>query len=498
MFKLIQFFNSRIVLLFIIITTVLLHVAFLDMPPKSMHLWRQANTLSMTRNFYEEGMDPFKPRVDNRFDTDGITGSQFPSFEIILAKLYQFTGEQYWVQRSYCLLLHLFGIFGIFLLAKQLTFNRLIANLAAWTYAWSPMLFYYAITALPDDMALPASIFGLYFFLKWFEKWVVMESKSAIEMLLCLFFVTIAGLTKIQYLALGFFIVAFVWLQREKLKAFHWLGFVIFGAIVSSTCISWYLYADRLIQKSGLSDIGLTFNPETDIKEGLSILISNLTSSLPELILNYASFILLIAAGYFLIVRKKGNAVVRISFFIWAFIFVVFHLFELERMKHHDYYMMAYMPILAIASAYGGFHLLNSKFKKLAVLLILLQPVLAFARIVPSRFASEETGANKVFYKQDELKKLQELVPNNALCVVGPDDSRCIYFYFLRKKGFGFGQEGLSLSQQQLSKYVAKGAKYLYTSDNLVAMDEQLKPYISELVGNQDDFYVYSLKMPSE
>ena len=496
MFKFIQFFNSRIVLLFIIVTTVLLHLTFLDMPPKSMHLWRQANTLSMTRNFFEEGMDPFKPRVDNRFNTDGITGSQFPSFEIVLAKIYQYTGEQYWVQRSYCLLLHLFGIFGIFLLAKQLTSNRLVANLAAWTYAWSPMLFYYAITALPDNMALPTSILGLYFFLRWFDTWVVKDSKSTIEMLLCLFFVVIAGLTKIQYLALCFFIVAFVWLQREKLKSFHWMGFVVFGIIVSSICISWYVYADLLIQKSGLSDIGLSFNSVSNIMEGLDILIFNLTSSLPELILNYTSFVLLIVAGYFLVIRKKGNTVARISFFIWAFVFVIFHLFELERMKHHDYYMMAYMPILTIASAYGGFHLLNTRYRVAGIVLIVVQPVLAYARIVPSRLASEETGANKVFYKQEELKKLQELVPNNALCIVGPDDSRCIYFYFLRKKGFGFGEEGLT--EQQIESYVDKGAKYLYTSNSEMSKSPQIAPYILLEIYNADHFFVYSLKKPSK
>ena len=111
--------------------SVLLHLGFLNLPPKSMHLWRQCNTLSMTRNFFEEEMNPFHPRVDNRFDSDGITGSQFPSFEFMLATIYKITGEQYWVQRFYCLLLHLMGIWGIYLLAKKLTCNQLVAYISA-------------------------------------------------------------------------------------------------------------------------------------------------------------------------------------------------------------------------------------------------------------------------------------------------------------------------------------------------------------------------------
>jgi hypothetical protein len=496
MFKAIQFFNSRFVLLFTIVISILLHIFFINMPPKSMHLWRQSHTLAVTRNFFEEEMNPMHPRVDNRFDTDGITGSQFPSFEIVLAKIYQFTGEQYWVQRSYCLFLHVLGIWGIFLLGYKLTSNRLMANLSAWIYACSPMLFYYAITALPDDLALPASIFGLYFFLTWFEKWVLKEARASVEMILCLFFVTIAGLTKIQYLAVGFFIVAFVFMQRQKLKPFHWLAFVLFGAIVSSLSVSWYIYARWLIEKSGLTDFGLGFNPITDFSEGISILISNLTSSLPELILNYSSFLGIIAAGYFLYKRRDGNLILRISFFVWAGAFIVYHLIELGQMRHHDYYMMPYLPILVIASAYGSFQLINTRYRNIALVLIVIQPILAFARIVPSRFSDAETGANEIFYKPAALEKLVNVVPNDALCIVGPDNSRTIYFYFLHKKGFGFGEEGLF--DYQIKSYVDKGAEYLITSDTEIAKSPQIVPFILSEVYNADHFFVYSLKKSSK
>ena len=492
MHKAIQLLNSRIFLLCTIASTVLLHVFFIDMPPKSMHLWRQSHTLAVTRNFFEEEMNPMHPRVDNRFDTDGITGSQFPSFEIVLANIYQFTGEQYWVQRSYCLFLHILGIWGIFLLSYKLSSNLLMSNLVAWIYAWSPMLFYYAITALPDDLALPASIFGLYFFIAWFEKWVLNEARASIEMVLCLFFVTIAGLTKIQYLALGFFVATYVFMQRHHLKPFHWLAFGLFGSIATSISISWYIYARWLIQKSGLTDFGLGFNPVTDFSDGISILVSNLTSSLPELILNYASFIGLIAGGYFLYKRNIGNSALRISFFVWAGVFVVYHLIELGQMRHHDYYMMPYLPILAIASAYGSFHLLNTKYRVVALVLIVIQPVLAFARIVPSRFNSEATGANKVFYDAPALEKLRHCVPNNASCIVGPDNSRAIYFYFLHKKGFGFGEEGLN--EAQVESYVDNGAEYLFTSSSELAKSPHFLPYIQSKIYNDDCFFVYSLK----
>ncbi len=498
MSKIIQFLNSPKCVVFTIVLTVLLHVFFLNMPPKSMHLWRQANTLAMARNFYEEGMNVFEPRVDNRFETDGITGSQFPSFEILLASIYQLSGEIYFIQRAYCLLLHLLGIWGIYLLTNALTSNRLISNIASWAYTWSPMLFYYAITALPDDLALPASIWGLYFFLKWFKSWVLENQSSTFYMLMALLLVTLAGLTKLQYLALCFFILAYVYQQKHVLTVKHWVGFAIFGALTSGISLAWYKYASWLILKSGLTDIGLTLNPETDLKTGFSILMSNLTQSLPELILNYVSFAFLLASGYFLFVRKTDNSILRNAFFAWAGIFVVYHLFELVRMQHHDYYMMPYLPILTIASAYGAFHLFqNPKLRIYLVVLLLAQPILAFARIVPSRFLEDEKSATNVFYNEASLLKLQNAVPNNALCVVGPDNSRCIYFYFLRKKGFCFLEE-VPFEASQLKDYIKRGAKYMYVSRRSIVEDAQFKPYFNQLICQQDSFYVYSLKMPKK
>jgi hypothetical protein len=470
-----------------------LHLMFLDLPPKSMHIWRQCNTLAMTRNFYEEGMNPFTPRVDNRFDTDGVTGSQFPSFEIGLASIYHLTGEHYWVQRSYCLLLSILGMIGMYLLVTQLSKNKTLGHLAAWTYAWSPLIFYYSISALPDDLALPSSIWGLYLFLRWFEKWVEQRQIGWFWMMSSLFFITLAGLTKIQYLALGFFIVPYILLRKNKLVPLHWIAFVSFGTCCSSICVSWYLYAKYLIAKSGLTDFGLSFKPEDNFKRGVSTLLSNLTQTCPEFLLNYSSFLFLLVGLFFLTKKKSGERLVLTPFLSWSLAFACYHLIELRQMEYHDYYMMAYMPLLVCASTYGAWHLLQTKWQNLIAILLLIQPVLAFARIVPSRFLSKETEDKEVFYQKDALAKLQTCVPKNALCVVGPDDSHCIYFYFLRKKGFGFGEEGISSAQ--LKEYIKKGARFIYTNKKEIIENQELVPYLDRLMCTERNFYVYSLKI---
>lgn len=476
--------------------TIMMHATFLKLPPKSMHLWRQCNTLAMARNFYEEGMNPLTPRVDNRFDTDGITGSQFPSFEIVLASIYKVAGEHFWAQRTYCLALHILGLLGIFLFIRKLTGDTSLANLGVWTYAWSPMLFYYSITALPDDLALPSSIWGLYAFLKWFRLWVKAKRFAWFWMLISFLLITIAGLTKIQYLALGFFIVGYVWVHRKSVNTKHWIAFAIFGLSCSTIAISWYLYAKELIQRSGLQDFGLLFKPEDDFQRGLSTLLSNLTSTLPENLLNYSSFVFVLAGIYFFFTQKQPNYKLRIPFLLWTFVFVIYHFVELRQMEHHDYYMMPYMPILIIASSYGVLHLLESKWKTVVAILVSIQPILAYARIAPARFLSMETDDKNIFYHKESLERLQSCVPDSELCVVGPDNSRCIYFYFLKKKGFGFGEDGLT--EESLGSAVKRGARYLYTSDKKIIQEEPVEEYIDSLLCNEGNFFVYSLKIPSK
>ena len=66
----------------------LLHWPFLDLPPSGIHLWRQTQTLSVARNFSEEGMNPFYPRIDSRGCGDGVTGMEFPLVNIVIAMVY--------------------------------------------------------------------------------------------------------------------------------------------------------------------------------------------------------------------------------------------------------------------------------------------------------------------------------------------------------------------------------------------------------------------------
>jgi hypothetical protein len=97
-----------------------LHVKYLDLPPAGFHQWRQTLTLSVARNFDEEEMNIFQPRVDSRGEHSGITGMEFPILNYSLAIAYRILGNSFFVQRCTILSYSYLAILGCFLFTKTL------------------------------------------------------------------------------------------------------------------------------------------------------------------------------------------------------------------------------------------------------------------------------------------------------------------------------------------------------------------------------------------
>lgn len=144
-----------------------LHLPAFRLPPVALHVWRQCNTMAVARNFYEEDMNILKPRVDRRNDTDGVTGMQFPSYEWVTALGYKAIGFHEAWPRVLNWLIYMAGVVAFYGLVKQVSGQAGAAALGAWCFAWSPEMYYHGANALPDVLALTASVAGLYWFSCW-------------------------------------------------------------------------------------------------------------------------------------------------------------------------------------------------------------------------------------------------------------------------------------------------------------------------------------------
>lgn len=499
--------GTRIVI-FALIISAISHLPFINLGPRSVHVWRQCNTLAVARNFYQEDMDIMNPRVDRRLDSNGVTGMQFPSYEYIVALGYKTFGLHNWVHRLVSLLITFWGAIGMFLLAKLLLKHDVAAGFTALAYTFSPDLYYFGFSALPDILALGSSVWGLYYFLKWFggfgsaqppsldTRYSIPDSPLT-NYILALLLLTLAGLTKLQFLAVGFFIAPYILLNIDVAKK-KIIALVFFGITACAIPLLWYRRSVALIKSTGLEDFGITFKPESDWHKGLSTITQNLISDLPDLLLNYASFILFLISIYYFFKNKFWKSKWFLPMLIWTISLITYHIIELAQMNVHSYYMMSYLPVLFLMVAYGVKNISSRKNANAILLTILiLSPILAGLRIIPSRFTKTNPAIPMELYQLETRTALISASPSNALCIVGPDISGCIYFYHLEKKGFGFNalsdlDESLG-SESRLENAIRRGATYLYTNDTLALNHTGINKYFS-LSRKVENFYVFKLK----
>jgi hypothetical protein len=524
--------NRARVLLVLVLTSLLAHLPFAGVAPGGTHLWRQANTLTVARNLAEEELNIFRPRVDRRYDTDGVTGMQFPSYEYVVAVLYRTIGFSEAIPRLVNLALLLLAAVALYDVGWRLSGSRWLAAIAAWGLAWSPEFFYMGFVALPDVLALAASVVGFAGFLRW------QQTRSAGAWGLALLGFTLAGLTKLQFLAIGVPVAVMVGQEawrgaytRRQLGAL-----LVLGAVSVLVSLAWYAYALQLIKASGLMDFGLEVRPATSLPIAAEILWRNVRSQFPEDLIGYASTALLVAG---LVAVWREPKVRAHRFFwpavAWAGALLAYHLVELQQMRYHVYYMFPYLPLVMLTVGLGA-DWLRSRLPMWAIgSLLLLMPLLTMIRILPSRWMHPKAEAQGVPTDRKAREALATAVPLALPAIVGPDDSGCIMFYLLHRKGFGFEQPGqlaaqrpigadstaalrwpwldaavrpipyrrepsgtgFPLSESRLHNFIRRGARVLYTTDSSVWQTPALQPLLGRLVRREGPLRVYLLRVPT-
>ncbi len=467
----------------------------MDLPPQSIHVWRQCSTLAVARNLYEEGMNPLRPRIDQRFDTDGVTGMQFPAYEFLVALGYKLVGFHNYVHRVVSFSIFMLGVWGAYELFLILFASPWAAALGAWGFCWSPELFFFGISALPDVLALTCSIWGLALFIRWFKQ------GGAAPYGLSLLAATTGGLAKIQHLVIGFPIAAIVLTEKGKYKGARIAALAFYALVSVGLTLGWYFYAAHLIRVSGLTDYDIGFTPAPSFLWAVKTVWHNAVSEVPELLLNYATFIFCVLGAIVCIREKKWKSAWFLPLAAWGLGVLAYYFIELGKMAVHSYYLLPFLPLLLVFAVWGGMFLKDSRYKWVFVFLLLAQPTLAFFRIVPHRFWSKDKAVPLELYEESSREDLEKAVPNSELCVVGPDESHTIYFYFLHKKGFGFNDKADLESpvdgKPRLESYIRRGARYLYTNDPALSDSKSLKPYLKSVILREGSFQVFKLMVPT-
>lgn len=486
--------NENKFLILLCIVNLLLHLPFMNEPPRSIHVWRQCNTLAMARNFATENMNILEPKVDRRGDGTGVTGSQFPSYEWGLAAVWKITGVNEKLHRWYSFLFYVLCSIAFYRLAKIVFNNKEVAALSCWLFTFSPELFYQGVNALPDVLALGSSVMGLVLFMEWNKE------RSNTKLLSSFLFCVIGGLTKLQYLAVGFpmLLIGIKSIRKKEYNRIQIIQLIVFAVGAAAIPLSWYQYSVYLIEKSGLKDFGITIKT-APFADAVKIIANNLISDLPELLMGYGSVVLLLIGIYAVIKNKIAKNQYFKPFILWAVVLAIYHYTESFLMDVHQYYMLPHLPLLFLTAGYGLKTLYNKNKMAWVMVFLVVAPLWACLRIIPARWIDGKEGISIDLYNLETRTALSNAIPNNQRIIAGPDESGCIYFYFLNKKGFGFTKvddlKDTIDGNPAIVNYINRGCYFLYTTESSLEKDSILSTFIHRRLQKHKDFSLYELKL---
>lgn len=433
-------FSAKILLLFLLINS-LTHVAFLNLPPSGTHVWRQCNSLAMSRNFAQESMNILESRIDRRDGTSGVTGSHFPLYEWSVAILYKVFGEHDATARIFSMLLFTLFMFAIYKLSLEMGHDQNTSIIAGLLVLSIPQFYYDSINAMPDTMAICTSAWSALYFLKHLKT----DNKRFFSM--SLLFGIVSGLIKFQFLILPFAFFFFEWKNKK-----FWKNKVAFFVMSLIPVVIWYLYALEQTQLNNLKEFGLWIK-DIPLSQKLKTVFDNVVSDMPEKLIGWPLTVFLV---YQLLFNKtKTSALLKPVYWFWLIQFVVFYVVAIERMQNHSYYFMTLLPLFVFVTLKKVGN--PKRTHQILFWVFLLNMTWAIVRIVPSRWTNEKMQIPEDFKRMSFRDSIQEMIPKGKQILIGPDVSGCIYFYYTNTKGYSFA------SSQEFEEKGAEFLQYLKT-----------------------------------
>ncbi|MCB9187420.1 MAG: glycosyltransferase family 39 protein [Flavobacteriales bacterium] len=479
--------RPKYVFVSILVLEVLLHWNIWTRDIMGIHAWRQTQTMSVVENFAFEDMNILNPRINPRGDGDGIFRMEFPLMQWVFAWFYRWFGAHLTIARVLTFIISLFSVLGFYRLLRCYELSRSTSALGAWCFAWSPLLFYYSVNPLPDNLALCFAIWS-FGFLKRHQQSGSTRSVAAFAILLAL-----ASAVKLPFILFGtaYLPILFRNLQRPALK-----GLLVHPLIIVANLLptaAWYIWVIPQWKNTALIG-GISAETSFNYQEAIENIWGVFHSQLPELFINYGS-VLFFLFGITVFFQTKGRLDKYASELLVLAAVIAFYLYEVNMIgMEHDYYLFPFVPFIFLIVTAGMHAVLSNKrvwLQYLGVLGLIILPATAYLRAF-QRWTP--MGNQKPLMANKEELKL--LTPNDELVVVGNDASTHVYLYHLGKKGWTFEQNWLNASQ--LSDYIDRGAKYLYSNTDFVEQEESISQFLGEPIFQKDGITVYPLKKLSD
>jgi hypothetical protein len=334
----------------IVVFFILRLVGITNPPLETGHNWRQSLTCMIARNFLEIDNTILYPRIDMAGEKTGIIGSEFPFFNYLIYLISELFGYEHWYGRLINLSVSSLGVWYFYRLAKEY-FSREIAFNASLVLL-SSIWFAFSRKIMPDTFSIALLIAGIHHgncFLRY-------ERHRLIHAMMFFTLCTLGMLVKIPALSLfaGIGIALFVPEISMKRKM---IFFGLAGLSLASV-FSWYfIWVPHLLE---------AYRFQLYFPKGL---LEGAGEILPLLDLLAEKFYFAALHSYFAFAFALWGLFRFCKFesirYIGAFLGItcVFALFVLKTgsvFPLHNYYVIPFVPLMALMAAYGMDKLKNT------------------------------------------------------------------------------------------------------------------------------------------
>lgn len=428
----------------VIIGFFLIRLIGITLPPlETWHSWRQSLTNMMARNMVEIEFSLLYPRIDMAGSEAGIIGSEFPFFQTLIAGCSILFGDNYWAGRLINLVVSSFAVLAFFNICKR-WWNERTAWYATVIFL-SSLWFAFSRKAMPDTFAVSLVIIGIFFFQRFLDrsKWWLL--------IVATLFITLGGLCKIPAVFL-FGIIVPLWLSQTIRLQFKIL--ITIAVSIASTIICWWYfywvpylvetYHFPLYFPKGLVEGWLEIRP----------FLFDFTKQFYFGALRSYIVIIALLVGVFTL-KQREYRLTAIGLFILTVIFLLFSLKTGSTFPMHNYYVLPFVPVMAVIAALG-LQRFNARWSVALLLLIVLEGILN--QISDFRIKDE------VRYRLTLEAQVNQFVPKGERIIIHSGSNPEWMYYYHRK--------GWSLQPQEL----ADTAKIKAISDqggNYVVVDKR-------------------------
>ena len=337
----------------------------INYPIFDSHHWRQADGYAIARNFLEVDANILYPRINHAGELSGIMGSEFPIMNYIVFLLYKIFGVHWWQGRLLNLITSSVGCFYFYKIIykyinKTLAFNATIILLTSIWFAHSRKF-------MPDVFSTSLVIISVYYGISFLK-----EKGNFLNLILYTFFLSLGLLSKLPSFVIVAFLTPFIFENSINIK--RKITFISFSIVSLFPTIWWYFYwAPYLTNTYGFN----YFFMGDSISVGYHFLINDWNGLLKRFYSDAFFFIAFFfyLMGLFLLIYKRNFKLLFI--FISASILqIILMLKGGKSFVHHSYYIIPFVPVMALFSAYGLSIIKSNKFRIILLIAIVIEGIL--------------------------------------------------------------------------------------------------------------------------